>query len=324
MKKEHMLLVATLGLAFVAVPALADDRLLQPLNTGVFVPKATMMGTTTPKVPVSVIQQNKLQEAKRELEASRKEKQGEIKDIRQKALKDAQESREGFRDDVKAIRQNVLASTSVIMVTPEMRKEIEERREEFKNKLEEQKDVMKAKIEAEKLRLSEKLKTIKDERKKQTVQKVNTEIQALNTRKLEHYSNVLNQIEEVLKKVGTRVDNASARGLDVGTVRTNMIAVETAISAARAAIVTQSAKVYTVTVTTEGKLKNDTGATRQALQKDLSGVQNLVKTAHDALRKTAVSLAQVPRINNGSATSTATTTVPTATLTATSTATTTN
>lgn len=314
MKKEHMLLVAILGFAFVALPAFADDRLI-PLS-------ATMIGTSTNRVPVPVIQQNKLQEAKREIESARKEKRTEVKDIRQNALKDTREAREGLRDEVKTIRQGVLASSTVIMVTPEMKREIEERREEFKRQLEVRKDEMKLKIEAEKLRLREKLKTIKDERKKQTVQKVNTEIQTLNTRKLEHYSNVLNQIEEVLKKVGTRVDNASARGLEVGTVRTNIIAVETAISTARTAIVAQSTKVYTVAVTTEGNLKNDTGVTRQALQKDLSAVQSLVKNAHEALRKAVVSLAQVPRIN-GTATTTAGQ-IGTSTATSTATSTTTN
>lgn len=323
MKKEHMLLTVALGLSLVAIPAFADDRTAPLMNTGVYMPKAPLVATSTPKVPLPVTQKNKLQEAKREIEEARKETRGEIKDLRQKALKEAHEAREGLRDDVKALRQNVLASTSAGMVAPEMKKIIEERREEFKQQLEVRKEDMKKKLEAEKVRLNEKLKTIKDERKKQTVQKVNGELQALNARKLEHYSNVLNQIEEVLKKVGTRVDNAAARGLEVGTVRTNMTAVETAIAQARAAIVTQSAKVYTVTVTTEGNLKNDTGATRQVLQKDLSVVQNLVKAAHDALRKAAVSLAQVPRVNdtNGSATSTATTTGQTATTTATSTTT---
>lgn len=296
-----MVLVATLGLAFVALPAFADDR-IPSLNSGVFMPKATMVGTSTPRVPV--IRQNKPQEVKREIESIRKESQKEVKDIRGKALKEAQEAREGLHDEVKTIRQNVLSSTTVFMVTPEMKRNIEERREEFKHQLEGKKEDVKKKIETEKLRLSEKLKSIKDERKKQTVQKVNAEIQALNVRKLEHYSSVLNQIEEVLKKVGTRVDNASVRGLEVGAVRTNMTAVETAIAAARTAIVAQSTKVYTVTITTEGGLKNDTGVTRQALQKDLSVVQSLVKNAHEALRKAVVSLAQVPRIS-GTATTTA-------------------
>jgi hypothetical protein len=325
MKKEHMLLVATLGLAFMAIPAFANDRALQLPGAGILVPKVPMTSTTTKDalVPVIKIKKDKLQEVKREAEAVRKETRKDIKEIRGEARQEIDEAREGLRDDVKTIRQNVFASTTMGIVTPEMKRAIEERREEFKHQLEEKKDEVKTKIETEKLRLNEKLKSIKDERKKQTVQKVNTEIQALNARKLEHYSNVLNQIEEVLKKVGTRVDNASARGLEVGTMRTNMTAVETAITTARTAIIAQSAKVYTVTVTTEGKLKNDTGVTRQQLQKDLSVVQNLVKMAHEALRKTAVSLAQIPRINNGSATSTATTTNQTGTTTATSTATTT-
>lgn len=315
MKKEHMVLVAALGLAFVALPAFAEST-IPPLP-------ATMIGTSTNGVPVPVIKQKKLQEVKHEIEEARKETRSEVKNIREKALKETREAREDLYDEVKTLRQGVPASSTVIMVTQEMKREIEERREEFKLQFEDRKNEVKQKIEVEKLRLNEKLKTIKDERKKQTVQKVNAEIQAINTRKLEHYSNVLNQIEEVLKKVGTRVDNAAARGIEVGAVRTNMVAVQTAITTARAAIVTQSTKVYTVTVTTEGKLKNDTGVTRKALQNDLSVVQNLVKAAHEALRKAAVSLAQVPRINdtNGSATSTATTTGQTATTTATSTAT---
>ena len=307
MKKEHMLLVATLGLAFVAIPAFADDR---TSGFGVLSPTKIMVSTSTTRVSVPAIQQNRLQKAKRDIESVRKEVRTEISDIREGAHKEVREAREGLRDEAKNLRQGFFASSTAKGTAPMIKRLIEERREEFKDQLEVRREEVKNKIETERLRLNEKLKTLKDERKKQIIQKVNTEIQALNARKLDHYSNVLNQIEEVLKKVGTRVDNASARGLNVATVRTNITAVETAIATARTAIVAQSTKVYTVAITTEENLKNDTGVTRQALREDLSVVQNLVKTAYTALRTTAVSLAQIPRINqsNGSATSTATTT----------------
>lgn len=275
-------MVAALGLAFAALPAFAEE----------------MTTTNVPVAPAGV------------KPAVRQELQ-KVQQVRKDTAHDIKDMRGDLRQDVKAIRQDVRTGTTT---REDAKKAIEARRADFKQQVEVKKAETKKKIESEKVLLKEKLKAIKDEKKKQAVQKINDQINALNAKRLEHFTNVLNQIEDVLKKVGNRADKTAERGLDVSVAKTNMAAVETAIAAARAAIVVQSAKTYTINVTTEGELKNNTGAVRQALQADLAAVRDLVKAAHEALRNAAVSLAKVPRIDqNGApaATSTAPATVPT-------------
>lgn len=286
MKKDNVLMIAALGLAFVALPAFAEE----------------VTTTSTPVAPAIVkpVMQQELQR----IQQLRKDAVGGIKDMRG-----------DLRQDVKTIQQNVRVGTTT---REDAKKAIEARRADFKQQVDIKKEEAKKKIESEKTLLKEKLKAVKDEKKKQAVQKVNDQINALNAKRLEHFTNVLNQIEDVLKKVGSRADKAALRGLDVGVVKTNMTAVEASIAAARAAIVAQSSKTYTINITTEGELKNNTGAARQALHADLATVRDLVKVAHEALRTATVSLAKVPRVDQNGA-PVATSTAPVATTTATTT-----
>ncbi len=75
-------------------------------------------------------------------------------------------------------------------------------------------------------------------------------------------------------------------------------------AAARAAIEAQAGKTYSISVTTEQKLKEAAEAARKALHDDLNKVKEAVKAAHEAVRKAAVALAQIPRVDEDAATTT--------------------
>ena len=76
---------------------------------------------------------------------------------------------------------------------------------EFKNKVEAKREEVKSKIEAKRGELKEKLGKIKDERKKQVVEKVYNQINELNKRRLDHFSAVLEKLEKVLDRISNRV-----------------------------------------------------------------------------------------------------------------------
>ena len=222
---------------------------------------------------------------------------------------------------IKRIKENEkrVASSTIVSREKQARKEfasstkeMDSRREEFKQKFDAKKEEVKKKFEEEKVNLSEKLKTIKDEKKKEIVQKISEQFQEINTKRLEHFSKVLGQMEEVLVKVKTRVEKAKDSGADTGVLNDGITAFETAVASARASIVAQSAKVYSIEITTEDNLKSNTGATRQSLQSDLKIVAELVKTAHESLKNIAKEMAKIRIVDDKvrpASSDTATTTV---------------
>lgn len=207
------------------------------------------------------------------------------------------------------IREKKDDMRDVRMMRQDIKKEMKERKIEGRTASSSanmmfRREEIKQKFDDEKVRLGGKLKTIKDERKRNMVKKVNEQFQEINTKKLEHFSNALKQMEEVLLKIKTRAVKASA-GADTSTLNTKIATFETAVTVARAAIVAQSAKIYSIEITTEDNLKNNTGVTRQALQADLKTVFDLVKNAHESLKDIMKELSNV----RATTTTTATTTV---------------
>lgn len=157
---------------------------------------------------------------------------------------------------------------------------------------------MKSQIEVKRAELRAKLNNIRDERKKQTVEHIYTAANKLNERMTDHFTNVLDQIDEMLDRVESRTSKAETNGLDVSTVKPEITNAQNAIAAARAAVETQAEKVYAVQTTgNETTLRSEVGKTRQALHEDLTAVHDMVKAARDAVRKAAVTLAQIPRVD---------------------------
>lgn len=133
---------------------------------------------------------------------------------------------------------------------------------------------------------------IRDARKRQVVERIDERLSALNNQLTTHFGNALDTLENVLNRISSRADKAAAeKGIDVSAVRGAIAGAQTAIANARAAVAAQAAKTYTIIVTTDTKLRGDVGKSRQALHGDLKNVFELVRTAHDAVRNAAVTLA---------------------------------
>lgn len=226
----------------------------------------------------------------------------------------AEELKTASPTNIRLMRQDTeqeMRERSMGIKTASSSSEMVSRREEFRQRFESRKEEVKKKFEDEKVRLGEKLKKIKDERKKEMVKKINEQFQELNTRKLEHFSSVLDQMEEVLVKIKARAARATIGSADMSVLNTKIAAFETAVTTARVAIVAQSAKVYSIEITTEGNLRNNTGVTRQALQGNLKTVFDLVKTAHESLKDIHKELASIRIVDREQKTSTASTTATT-------------
>lgn len=216
------------------------------------------------------------------------------------------EVQERVRDEVRQLRQNFLEDADLRNATRqeiEKRKEdfrvlAEQKREEFRVRVEEARERVKQEIERKREEFKQRLQQILDEQKQKIAERIDRQLNELNQRLLNHFSEVLEKLEKVLINIISRTDKAEANGWDVSAVRTMITAAEEAIDAARTAIEEQAARNYTPEITgEEDRLRVEVGQARQALHSDIVAVRNLVRSAYEAVRRVATTLAQIPRVD---------------------------
>ena len=146
------------------------------------------------------------------------------------------------------------------------REERKENREEFKAKLAE----------------------LKDENKKEVVERIDTRLTTLNTNMTDHFNKVLARLTEILNKIETRTNTAKTNGKDTSAVEAAIVSARTAISTAQAAVTTQKGKTYVITINTESTLRSDVSTVVQSLRTDLKALKEVVQSARKAVISAAV------------------------------------
>jgi len=237
-----------------------------------------------------------------QLQGTREEVRGEIRDVRDEFQQSTTDARENLQSDVTAIRDQARilreGDTEAFRAKQEEFAEgIRQAKDNFRSTLEAKRAELKGRIDAKRAELKERLRQIKDERKRLAVERIDQRIDALNERVLSHYTDVLEKIEEALSRVSSRSDKAEVNGLDVSAVRPMISEAESVIAASRSAIELQADKTYSIEINEEDTLRIDVGETRKAVHADLSNVRDTVRSAHDAVRRVAVALAQIPKVD---------------------------
>lgn len=235
------------------------------------------------------------QKIRENIKQERQELRGGIKESREKARGEIKEARTNARQEIKEIGEK--ARLEFQQKREEAKRAMEQKREEFKNAMESKKTEAKAAFEKKHEELKAKLAKIKDEKKKTAVEKINNEIARINENRTNHFSENLNKLEKVLTNIGLRADKAAANGVDVSTVKTAIDSANAAIAESRTAISAQAGKIYSIVVNTEATLRQDVGKTHQELKADLDKVRATVEKAKQAVRNAAVTLAQIPKVD---------------------------
>ena len=101
----------------------------------------------------------------------------------------------------------------------------------------------------------QKVENIRDERKKKIVERVDAKLAEINKRRTDAMTRHLDKMSEILAKVKLRGGDTTAA--------------EAAVAEARSAVAVQAAKTYTITISTEDKLKINVGETMKVLMTDL-------------------------------------------------------
>lgn len=221
----------------------------------------------------------------------REEEQKELNEEKKIKRDEFKKEIEDEKNELKTIKENRKAEFEAKI------EQIKERREEFKTELENKREEIKTRLSEMKSNFKEDLKKIKDENKKISAEKIVDIIQSLNTKLTNNLADKVDQIENVLVGIESRIDKAESRGLDVSSVKTEVEKAKTAIASARDAISAQSSKVYEVNITDEATLRAEMKGLRDIFTTDIKTVREKVKLAHTAVRDTATTLAKIPKID---------------------------
>lgn len=225
-----------------------------------------------------------------------------IKDIREKAKDEIK----GIKNDIKTEGRALIGSSTVfsaeqIQAFKERRevvqKEIKTRSEALKQTVEKQREATKKKIETLKTELEKKLRVVKDEQKRTIVGDIFEQLNEIKDRRVDNFSKAVDQLESVAGNILSRAEKASANGKDISSVTSAIEAAEKAVSETKSLIEKEAGKTYSVSVGSEATLRSDMTKAREELRSDLEKIQESVKTARDAVQKAAVTLAQIPNIN---------------------------
>lgn len=221
--------------------------------------------------------------------------QGQIGDGLQNVLRYREEFEKNKSEYLDSLRQR---KEEMIQSAQQKRENLRENIAQFQQEHQEQ-------VQEMRQTLLQKLQQFQNQTKARIVSNVDEQLRELNERLLNHYSDLLGQMEAVLANIQSRIEKVAALGTDVTDMDALVVAARNKIQEARAAITTQATKVYAVVVENEDDVRAEVGVARQALHEDLTVVRNAMVAARDAVHAAAVALAQLPNVSvEPSATST--------------------
>ena len=263
----------------------------------------TSVVSPTDQSPAGSIRREIMPEVRQNIREQRQETRQGAQELRQEARpgtpQERQDTRQNIQEQRQETRQEVRQERQEARqeVRQERRAEAQQKIQEVRENIKQRRQEIKEKVIEKREQVKERLQTIKDQRKQKIAERLYEQMNNLNIKVAERLFLIVDKLEAVLGRVETRTEKAGQNGGDVSAVRTAIEGAQNAISASRAAIETQAQKVYTFEVNTEETLKNDIGVARQALRDDLQQVRQTIVTAREAVKKAAVALAQIPRVN---------------------------
>ena len=230
-----------------------------------------------------------------------KSRLGEIKDKVNVNREETQQKREEFRGEVKDIRGELEKKREEHKVEMQgLLDEVKATREEHRAEFELKREETKLKIDEIKSKFKENFAKIKDENKKLIAETIVTKINDLNVRLTDQLKTKVDQIENVLISIESRISKAKSNDIDVSSSEALVVKAKTAIEAARTAITKQAGNTYSVSTADDTTLKAEMKKLRDAFTADMKVTREAVKSAHTAVRNVAVSLAQIPNIDDDS------------------------
>ena len=139
----------------------------------------------------------------------------------------------------------------------------------------------------------EQIQAIKDERKKALVAKIEDHIATSNARLTTKMTNALNRMTQILQNMKDKATTLKTAGKNTAALDAAIVAADTAIANAKAAVLAQSQKEYSTTLGDDSTLKGVIGLLVSQFRLDLTGVYKLVVDARQALANVIMEVAKL-------------------------------
>ena len=160
---------------------------------------------------------------------------------------------------------------AVTTAAQERRSNIDQIRAETQNKVEERREEFLIKLAS-----------IRDENKREIVERVSQKISLMNENWTDRWTRSLMRLSELIVKIEERVANNDLR--DASETQGLIQNAKSSIDDAQSAVDKQAANSYVIEITDEENLRADVNQTMNQFKEDLRSVHALVKNAHQAVR----------------------------------------
>lgn len=185
------------------------------------------------------------------------------------------------------------ANTTDRVIKPVKKATALEIAQERKAKVAEKMDSLQDRFASRTAALRAKLQAFRDRIKAQRVERLNDNLNRLNTLRTGLMARHLSTMSNILDKVESRVNSSSSSAtLNNSSVQSTISDARGAISKAKAAVDTQAKNDYTINISSESGVAKDAKVARDKLHADLKATHQLVVAARKAIEnaiKTAVS-----------------------------------
>lgn len=161
----------------------------------------------------------------------------------------------------------------------DIRLKAQDRRENIASKAANQRDNVASRTAVLKARLAQ----FKDQVKASKVERINQTLGMINQKRYESMINHLKVLVKILDKIETRVNAAATEGKNADSAKSAIAAARTAIQNALIAVEAQKDKDYTIEISAETTVREDSKEMRDSLHTDLKSTQELLKSARTAV-----------------------------------------
>jgi hypothetical protein len=233
-----------------------------------------------------------IKEIKGELKNNIREFRGESEAKKEGVLKEFEYQKELAKKEIEAKREEIKTKMEGLVGG------VKAAREEYKKEIEIKKEEVKVKIAEMKTSFKESLLKVKDENKKISAEKIVNTIQSLNTKLTTQLFDKINQIENVLISIESRISKAETNGIDTSSIKTEIDSAKASIVKARESVSLQSQKVYSTTITSEAKLKTEIKALRDTFKNDMKTTSDIVRASHVSVKTVSTTLAKINGIDD--------------------------
>ncbi|MBI4226055.1 hypothetical protein HY612_02980 [Candidatus Roizmanbacteria bacterium] len=141
--------------------------------------------------------------------------------------------------------------------------------------------------------LQHRLESIANEKKRKAVLSINDKMADTNRRRSEKMMNALVKLNSLLDRLSRKVETAKTRGTDATAVEQAIADAQASIEIAQVVVVDQAAKVYTIEIADQQRLKTTVGQAVSKMNSKLRAVKSLVIEAKQKVSRAVKEAARV-------------------------------